>query len=123
MNSSTEHWRTVYRTKESDTVSWFRPNLDVSLRLLHQAGLNGQSNIIDVGSGASTLVDDLLDRGVSRITILDLSDTALEGARERLGVRGADLQWLVGDVTQIALPAGVFDYWHDRAVLHFPDAA
>jgi ubiquinone/menaquinone biosynthesis C-methylase UbiE len=126
MNSPTDHWCTVYRTKESDAVSWFRPHLDVSLRLLDQAGLNSRSRLIDVGGGASTLVDDLLDRDVSRITILDLSDAALEVARQRLGDRGANVHWLVGDVTRVALPAGAFDYWHDRAVLHFltlPDDA
>lgn len=122
----TEHWRDVYRKKPADTVSWYRPRLDMSLRLLEDAGLTPQSRVIDVGGGASTLVDDLLARGVGQVTVLDLADGALDVARQRLGFRGSRVQWLAADVTRADLPAAAYDLWHDRAVLHFlvdPDAA
>ena len=122
----TEHWRDVYRTKPADTVSWYRPRLDMSLRLLEEAGLGPQSRVIDVGGGASTLVDDLLARGVSQVTVLDLADEALDIARQRLGDRGSRVQWLAADVTRADLPEAAYDLWHDRAVLHFlvdPEAA
>jgi SAM-dependent methyltransferase len=113
----TAHWQDVYRRKPSDTVSWFRPHLDTSLALLSAAGLSADSRVIDVGGGASTLVDDLLDRGVGAITVLDLSDEALGVARARLGERG--VRWLAGDLLAAQLPEAGFDLWHDRAVLHF----
>ncbi|GAB2651259.1 class I SAM-dependent methyltransferase [Arenimonas aestuarii] len=113
------HWCDVYRKKPADTVSWYRPRLDMSLRLLEEAGLTPQSRVIDVGGGASTLVDDLLGRGVSQVTVLDLADEALDVARQRLGIRGSRVQWLVADVTRADLPVAAYDLWHDRAVLHF----
>ncbi|WP_374604721.1 class I SAM-dependent methyltransferase [Arenimonas sp.] len=121
-----EHWRDVYRTKPADGVSWYRPHLDMSLRLLEGAGLGPQSRVIDVGGGASTLVDDLLARGVGEVTVLDLADEALAIARERLGPRGPAVHWLAADVTRAGLPEAGYDLWHDRAVLHFlvdPEAA
>ena len=121
-----EHWSDVYRTKPADTVSWYRPRLDMSLRLLEEAGLGPQSRVIDVGGGASTLVDDLLARGVSQVTVLDLAEEALDIARRRLGIRGSRVQWLAADVTRADLPEAAYDLWHDRAVLHFlvdPEAA
>lgn len=120
------HWEGVYRTKASDSVSWFRPHLDTSLALLGQGGLSQASRVIDVGGGASTLVDDLLALGLRDVTVLDLSSRALAVARERLGTRGEGVQWRVGDILAVALPEAGFDLWHDRAVLHFltgPDAA
>lgn len=122
----TEHWRDVYRRKPADSVSWFRPHLESSLRLLQEAGLSARSRVIDVGGGASTLVDDLLAQGVTRITVLDLADEALAIARQRLGERGGAVTWLAADVTRAELPEAGYDLWHDRAVLHFlvdPDAA
>lgn len=121
-----EHWRDVYRNKPADAVSWYRPRLDMSLRLLEEAGLTPQSRVIDVGGGASTLVDDLLARGVSQVTVLDLADEALDIARQRLGIRGSRVHWLAADVTRADLPGAAYDLWHDRAVLHFlvdPEAA
>ncbi len=114
-----DHWENVYRRKPADSVSWYRPHLDMSLALLAQAGLSPASRVIDVGGGASTLVDDLLARGTSQVTVLDLSASALAIARDRLGAAAASVQWLVGDVRDIALPPEAFDSWHDRAVLHF----
>ncbi len=113
------HWQNVYRTRTADSVSWYRPHLETSLELLEQTGLGVDSRLIDVGGGASTLVDDLLDRGLGRITVLDLSAAALDVARTRLGKRARDVAWRVDDVLTAALPAAGFDVWHDRAVFHF----
>ena len=116
---STAHWEGVYNRKKSDQVSWFRPHLEQSLAYVERAALPRDAAIIDVGAGASTFVDDLLERGYSRLTALDLSATALDVARERLGARAASVNWLVGDVTRLDLPVRAFDFWHDRAVFHF----
>lgn len=113
------HWQNVYRTRTADSVSWYRPHLEISLELLERAGVSVDSRLIDVGGGASTLVDDLLARGLGRITVLDLSAAALDVARTRLGERARDVAWRVDDVLTAALPAGGFDVWHDRAVFHF----
>ena len=118
MSISTEHWEGVYGRKKADQVSWFRPHLEQSLAFVDRAQLALDAAIIDVGAGASTFVDDLLARGFSRVTAVDLSATALDIARNRVGER-ADLKWLVGDITRLELPAHAFDFWHDRAVFHF----
>jgi SAM-dependent methyltransferase len=120
------HWENAYRAKRADQVSWYRAHLEVSFALLVKAGLNRQSGVIDIGGGASTLVDDLLDFGVRAITVVDLSPVALEIARSRLRSRAAQVSWLAADVTTSDLPEEGFDLWHDRAVLHFltaPEAA
>jgi ubiquinone/menaquinone biosynthesis C-methylase UbiE len=114
-----EHWESVYRSKDALEVSWFRPHLEVSLRLLERVGLNPRSRVIDIGGGASTLVDDLLDRGILRPTVLDLSQQALQVAQDRLGQRAAAVDWMVANVTAADLPEAAFDLWHDRAALHF----
>jgi len=114
-----EHWEKVYRTKTSDEVSWFRPHLDVSLSLIERAANDRLVSIIDVGGGASTLVDDLLGRGYRNITVLDVSQTAIDKAKERMGETATSVSWLCADITQIALPPQAYDVWHDRAVFHF----
>lgn len=121
-----DHWEHVYRTKPSHGVSWYRPHLELSLELLRGAGLGPQSRVIDVGGGASTLVDDLLAAHVAQVTVLDLAASALEVARHRLGARATAVDWRVGDVTTAPLPPAHYSHWHDRAVLHFltdPEAA
>ena len=75
--------------------------------------------VIDVGGGTSTFVDDLLDRGYTNVTVLDLSREALDAARARLGGQAARVQWVCADITQVSLPENAFDFWHDRAVFHF----
>jgi SAM-dependent methyltransferase len=115
----TAYWEAVYRQKASTSVSWYRAHLDVSLNLLEQAGLTADSRLIDVGGGASTLVDDLLDRGLTSVTVLDLSDASLDVARERLGGLAGAVTWIAGDVTRAHLAEGAYTHWHDRAVLHF----
>jgi len=117
--SSREHWDTVYTTKGADHVSWFRPHLDRSLNFLEAANVSRAGGVIDVGGGASTFVDDLLDRGYTNISVLDLSRAALDAARGRLGERASLVQWVCADVTDTELPVGVYDFWHDRAVFHF----
>ena len=119
------HWDAVYASKPPDQVSWFRPHLDGSLEYVRRSGIEREAAIIDVGGGASTLVDDLLDAGYSDVTVLDASREALRLARERLGERAGRATWLPADVTTAALPPGRFRFWHDRAVFHFllqPDA-
>src|SRR6185369_1456310 len=110
--SQREHWEGIYRSKGSDEVSWYRPHLDRSLHFVEGAGLPATASILDVGGGASTFVDDLLDRGFRNVTVLDLSASAIAEARQRLGARGATVTWLVGDVTELELPEHQFDFWH-----------
>ena len=119
-----QHWEDVYGAKASDQVSWFRPHLETSLALIeHAAHGNQTATIVDVGGGASTLVDDLLARGYRNLTVLDISQAALDVARSRLGERGESVQWLRADVTQAQLPMASVDVWHDRAVFHFLTSA
>jgi ubiquinone/menaquinone biosynthesis C-methylase UbiE len=113
------HWENVYATKSFDQVSWFRPHLETSLWFMQRATSDRASRIIDVGGGESTLVDDLLTRGHSNLTILDISQSAINVTKARLGALAARVQWLVADVTAIDLPANTYDIWHDRAVFHF----
>ena len=117
--SDRKYWDDVYTTRGSDRVSWFRPHLDRSLAFLDAANIARSASVIDVGGGASTLVDDLLDRGYSNVTVLDVSEVALEAARMRLGERAERVRWIRGDVTEVQLPSRAYDFWHDRAVFHF----
>src|SRR6266511_6281265 len=110
--SSKEHWDTVYTTKGADHVSWFRLPLDRSLAFLEAANVSRDGGVIDVGGGASTFVDDLLDRGYTNISVLDLSRAALDAARDRLGERASLVKWISADVTDAGLPVGVYDFWH-----------
>jgi len=118
MDSKT-HWEKIYNTKAPNQVSWYRPHLETSLSLIHRAVGAESASIIDVGGGECTLVDDLLARGYQNITILDLSQTALEVTKKRLKELAVCVQWLAGDVTKIGLPRGAYNVWHDRAVFHF----
>src|SRR6267142_2430851 len=101
---SKEHWDAVYTTRGPDHVSWYRPHLDRSLAFLDAAKISPSAAVIDVGGGASTLVDDLLDRGYSNITVLDLSPAALEAAQARIGERASQVHWICADLTQAHLP-------------------
>lgn len=119
-----QHWEQIYTSKVSDSVSWFQQHAALSVRLIHDTGLAKQAAIIDVGGGASTLVDDLADEGYSDLTVLDLSATALAVAKQRLGKHAAAIHWLEGDITRFGLAENRYDIWHDRAVFHFlTDAA
>jgi len=113
------HWDEVFSKKDAKQVTWYQPRLERSLDLLRQAGLGTESRVIDVGGGASTLIDDLLLGGVAQVAVLDVSSVALERTAERLGPRGVNVCWIAGDVTRVVLPELGFDLWHDRAVFHF----
>ncbi|MBZ5660065.1 MAG: class I SAM-dependent methyltransferase [Acidobacteriia bacterium] len=113
------HWERIYSEKAPNQVSWYRPHLETSLALIEQCASARSSSIIDVGGGESTLVDDLLAHGYEDITVLDISQTAIDANRKRLGRASESVRWLVGDITQIALEPSAYDVWHDRAVFHF----
>jgi SAM-dependent methyltransferase len=112
------HWENVYRAKSATEVSWYAPHLAESLRLIREVA-TPDAHIIDVGGGASTLVDDLLAAGHTDVSVLDLSSAALEAARKRLGNAADRVTWIRGDVTSVELPPRHYDVWHDRAVFHF----
>jgi 2-polyprenyl-3-methyl-5-hydroxy-6-metoxy-1,4-benzoquinol methylase len=112
-------WEMVYSTKAPDAVSWFRPHLEASLALIERVAVDRSASVIDVGGGASTLVDDLLARGYRNITVLDISGSALEVSRRRLGSEADRVHWLSADITQAELLTHSYDVWHDRAVFHF----
>lgn len=114
-----EHWDRVYASIALKEVSWFCPHLETSIALIEQAAGGRGAAIIDVGGGASTLVDDLLAGGYRNVTVLDISQSALDVAKERLGDALRLVQWVWADVTRAALPAKSYDVWHDRAVFHF----
>jgi len=113
------HWEHIYNTKNPAEVSWFQEHATQSIQLIKNAGVSLNCRIIDVGGGASTLVDDLLDNGYSGITVLDISGAALRRSQERLGQRASQVTWLEADITQEELEANFYDVWHDRAVFHF----
>ena len=117
---SKAHWERVYETKPTDAVSWFQVHADLSLQMIRQTGVDRTAAIIDVGGGASTLVDDLLAAGYDNLTVLDLSSAALAAASRRLGsVRSAKVGWVEANITEVELPVHAYDVWHDRAVFHF----
>lgn len=113
------HWEHVYTSRPAQQVSWFQPHAERSLALIERIAMGRRCSVIDVGGGASTLVDDLLARHRFDVSVLDLSQAALDVARQRLGADAQRVQWRVGDVTQAPLPAQAYDLWHDRAVFHF----
>jgi SAM-dependent methyltransferase len=112
------HWEDVYTTKDEKEVSWFEENPAISLALIRSTGLNRGSSIIDVGGGASRLVDALIDEGFQAVTVLDISEKAMAIAKARLGALGTSVRWVVADVTKWE-PSETYDVWHDRAALHF----
>ncbi len=119
-----QHWEKIYQSKAASEVSWFQEAAAVSLTLIRRVGPDPVAPIIDVGGGASTLVDGLLDAGHQQITVLDIAGSALAVARQRLGERAAQVTWIESDVLTALLPAARYALWHDRAVFHFlTDAA
>jgi ubiquinone/menaquinone biosynthesis C-methylase UbiE len=116
---SKEHWEQVYIGKPPDRLGWYKPRLQTSLEWIDALGLETDQPIIDVGAGASTLIDDLLATGHSAITVIDIAEPALELLRSRLGSKSTAVNWLCGDITSIELPENAFALWHDRAVFHF----
>ncbi|MEO8032730.1 MAG: class I SAM-dependent methyltransferase [Gemmatimonadota bacterium] len=113
------HWDEIYGTNAASDVSWFQPEARLSLEVIQEAVPARGSAILDVGGGASTLVDGLLGAGYTALTVLDLSSAALAQARERVRVLGERVTWLEADILSARLPAAEVDLWHDRAVFHF----
>jgi 2-polyprenyl-3-methyl-5-hydroxy-6-metoxy-1,4-benzoquinol methylase len=116
---SREHWERVHRHTAPAELSWFQRAPTVSLDLIRRVAPDLDAPIIDVGGGASTLVDGLLDAGYRNVTVLDISDAALDVARTRLGARATQVRWLEADVRAVPLASSPYDVWHDRAVFHF----
>ena len=117
--NSRDHWNQIYSTKASDQVSWYSPQLSVSLDLIEHASIPQSAYIIDVGGGESTLVDDLLASGYMNLTVLDISQTAIDACKHRLGTDGERVHWIAADITLVEFGESQFDLWHDRAVFHF----
>jgi ubiquinone/menaquinone biosynthesis C-methylase UbiE len=113
------HWESIYTTKAANEVSWYQNRLDTSLELVRRTGLSRDAAILDVGGGASTLVDDLLQTGFHDITIVDLSAIALEKSKTRLGVLSRQVHWIEGEISNVQLENDHYELWHDRAVFHF----
>jgi ubiquinone/menaquinone biosynthesis C-methylase UbiE len=114
-----KHWDRIYRSKAPSDVSWYQPQARLSLQLIRRVASDSNSPLIDVGGGASTLVDGLVEGGYRDITVLDLAPAALAHAQERLGQRATQVRWIVGDVLYVPLASASAAVWHDRAVFHF----
>jgi len=118
MSERSTHWDHVYATKGEAEVSWFQDSPAISLEMIRAAGPNHDAAIIDVGGGASRLVDALLQDGYRDVTVLDLSAKGLDAAKKRLGGAASMVDWIVADATTWQ-PAKTYDVWHDRAAFHF----
>lgn len=112
------HWERVYTQKSVNEVGWYKANFDVSMSLIGEASAERMARVIDVGGGASLLIDSLLERGYKRLAVLDIAASALEHAKRRLGDKSTAVQWIIADIRE-ASDVGTFDVWHDRAVFHF----
>jgi SAM-dependent methyltransferase len=119
MSGTATHWQTVWTSKQPEEVSWHQDDPAPSLAMIEAAGLRRDAAIVDVGGGASLLVDRLLERGFLHVAVLDLAEAALALAAERLGPMGDDVTWIETDVLDWRPVPGLFDLWHDRAMLHF----
>ena len=118
-SSRQDHWSQAYTAKPPTEVSWFQARPDLSLHLIGKSGASPDAPIIDVGGGASTLVDHLLEAGRTSVTVLDVAERALALTKSRLGERADQVDWIVADITNWVPPTQAYDIWHDRAVLHF----
>jgi len=113
-----DHWEEVYLNKPSTEVSWYQSHLKKSFELIVSVS-SKDSKIIDVGGGSSTLVDDLLEKGYTNLTVLDISQEALKVSKDRLGSLADKVTWIEAGITHVSFPPESFDVWHDRAVFHF----
>jgi SAM-dependent methyltransferase len=113
-----EHWDRIYATRSPDEVSWYEPAPVISPELIAEAFKEGAESVIDIGGGASSLVNHALDLGIEHVAVLDISEAGLAVSKRRLGDRADSVEWIVGDVTTLD-DIGRFDVWHDRAVFHF----
>ena len=112
------HWENVYRNKQPDEVSWFQQHPEKSLEIIREARVGLNDSVIDVGGGASGLVDRLLAAGYSDLSVMDIAGTALQHSKSRLGPAAARVSWIESDVLQFE-PSRPYALWHDRAVFHF----
>jgi ubiquinone/menaquinone biosynthesis C-methylase UbiE len=123
--SNQDHWQSVYTTKATDAVSWYQAHANTSLKFIQATGVNTSAAIIDIGGGASNLVDDLLIQGFTNLSVLDISAAALAVAQERLAQlsdlseKSKTIHWIAADITQAEFSESSIDIWHDRAVFHF----
>jgi len=119
LSESQKHWQSVYQSKKASKVSWYQVHPEISLTMIERSGINHDSAIIDVGGGASTLVDHLLEKGFRNVSVLDISSAAIKAAKERLGSKADQVKWIEGDITKVELLPEAYDLWHDRALFHF----
>lgn len=117
-NSDRDHWETIYGSKSPEALSWRQERPEISIELIHRAELAFDATILDVGGGASTLVDHLLAQRRYTLAVLDISQSSLVHARKRLGDEAKRVKWIAADITTWKPDISV-DFWHDRAVLHF----
>jgi trans-aconitate methyltransferase len=113
-----QHWEKVYTEKDAREVSWYQLRPELSMDMIHQTGTAPEEPLIDIGGGASTLVDCLLEQGYSDLSVLDIAEQALETARQRLGDQASKVHWIQSDITEFK-PERRYQLWHDRAVFHF----
>ena len=118
MSTSKKHWDKVFKTKQEDQVSWFQPYPKTSVDFLELFNLPPDARILDVGAGDSHFVDVLIEKGYSNIYVLDISETALDRTKKRLGEKAELVNWIVSDILDFQ-PYTNFDFWHDRAAFHF----
>ena len=118
MNKS-DFWNNVYKSKNFDAVSWYADRLDTSLELIENNCSQKDNSIIDIGSGRSTLVDDLCALGYKKLTLLDVSEEAISQTLRRLGNSPISISTIFGDISKITVQENLYDLWHDRAVFHF----
>ncbi len=118
MTDTRTHWDTTYSTKTETQVSWYQASPQRSLEMIKSAAPNRSSSIIDIGGGASRLVDELLADGYSDLTVMDISEVALDRSKTRLGASSSRVSWIVANITQWQ-PPRTWNLWHDRAVFHF----
>lgn len=117
-NSRRQHWEQVYREKDAREVSWYQSRPEASLELIRLSGCEPDAPLIDIGGGASTLVDCLLESGYTDLTVLDIAEQPLVMAQQRLGSQSAGVRWVQADITEFE-PERQYCVWHDRAVFHF----
>jgi SAM-dependent methyltransferase len=113
-----DHWQRTYRTKAEAETSWHQDSPEPSLTLITAAATSPASPIVDIGGGASCLVDHLVRLGYSKVSVLDLSSSALTRAQSRLGAQAATVEWIAADITTWT-PVKLYEVWHDRATFHF----
>lgn len=112
------HWEKIYHGKATNEMSWYQPKPITSIRVIENLKIAKSARIIDVGGGDSLLVDHLLDLGYTNITVLDISEKAIQSAKNRLGTRANNVHWIEADVASFT-PHHQYDFWHDRAAFHF----